>query len=777
MKAIFIRMLTIVSGMLIAITMPAQELSHISQDPGVRHGVCPNGLSYYVASNPSSKGTADFALIQRDYDGNEKVLSIDNVLVTSESVQDSTLLVLMKKVESDGKPAEQAVVVCGDVDAASVITCIRYMSLMVGSSGSSSIPEYAWEGDCTVRQSCMQDTLGGFSTVRFEWNAPGTPPEYMNTVQAVIYEKTVREFGDVLCRWIMRELRCRDVPVAGVVFRHYDRLDGLDHETFVLEATVAQEHQDMVARDIMSILASLDQGKVSDTDFLLAEQDYILSLEKAAGRNLRDNSEYMQMCVDAFLYNGPLGSEKERLDFLMSKNVSEKTRKEIFAGISSALISLDGQHDTIAELPSEIMLSDTLALPGAGLKLKVKSSRKDSFSGGVVWTFENGFKVIYKRMPTSRTLYYSMSLNSGFANVEDIERGEGAYMSDYIDNCWISGMKGADFKDLLKLAGMTMNTRVGLSKTVISGQVRDRNAHLMMKALLAVSNTSRPDTAAVSYYTRSERLRMDMLPGVDMREVIDSLMCPGYRYTSFKSAEGVREGTFSKAQQLFSNMTSKMNDGVLVVVGDMPETDLKKLLQMYVGGFKVRSVASRRPSMQYHPVSGWSRYSVEGESNAAVVAVSGIMPMTASNHFASEIAAMMLERRIVENFKERGISARLSHTRNIYPDERVSIYVVLDGTSDHEQAQEISDILSDLANNVDAEEMMICKEYMKNAYTLQMQTPYYWLRVIPLRHLEGKDFTSGCDAKIDSVSAEQVANVFRTLAKGAGVEYVIKKKQ
>ena len=151
--------------------------------------------------------------------------------------------------------------------------------------------------------------------------------------------------------------------------------------------------------------------------------------------------------------------------------------------------------------------------------------------------------------------------------------------------------------------------------------------------------------------------------------------------------------------------------------------------------------------------------------------------MTASNHFASEIAAMMLERRIVENFKERGISARLSHTRNIYPDERVSIYVVLDGTSDHEQAQEISDILSDLANNVDAEEMMICKEYMKNAYALQMQTPYYWLHVIPLRHLEGKDFTSGCDAKIDSVSAEQVANVFRTLAKGAGVEYVIKKKQ
>jgi predicted Zn-dependent peptidase len=424
-----------------------------------------------------------------------------------------------------------------------------------------------------------------------------------------------------------------------------------------------------------------------------------------------------------------------------------------------------------------IMLSDTLSLPGPGLKMKMKSSRKDSFSGGVIMTFENGFKVVYKNMPTSRTLHYSLSLNGGYANIENLERGEGAYMSDYLDCCWISGMKGRDFKNLLKLSGMTMNARVGLSKTIISGQVSDRNADLLMKGLLAVTGTVRSDTTVQDYYARSERLRLDMALGSDLRMVIDSLMCPGYRYTRFRTDEGVRENTFAKAHELYANITSKMNDGVLVIVGDMPETDLKKLLQMYVGGFKTRSVASRRLSMKYHPVSGRSMYSVEGEKDAMVMAMSGILPMTNSNHFASEIAAMMLERKLKENFRGRDISVRLSSARSIFPDERISVYVLLDGVCGHDEAQEVMDLVAGLAKETDAVVMKACKEYIKNVCALQAQTPEYWLRVIPLRHLEGKDFTTGCADKIDAVTADQIKNVFGVLQTGAGVEYVIKKKQ
>jgi hypothetical protein len=157
---------------------------------------------------------------------------------------------------------------------------------------------------------------------------------------------------------------------------------------------------------------------------------------------------------------------------------------------------------------------------------------------------------------------------------------------------------------------------------------------------------------------------------------IDDMMCPGYEYSSQKTSGRITDRFPTKVETFWKDQAAKMNDGVLVIVGDMSESDLKKLLQMYVGGFKVKHVASRRPAVQYHPVSGWLSYTVDGKRNASVVAVSGMLPMTASNYFATEIAAMVLERALKERFAGRNLSVNVSYSRSIYPDERFSVFVV-----------------------------------------------------------------------------------------------------
>lgn len=776
MKLRLSKIISIAAGVFFTTIMPAQELSLLPQDPAVKCGVLPNGLSCYVTANASSEGIADFALVRRDYTGNETVLSLEDVLTSAEQSVDSTLLIIMRRVEADAVPADQAVVVSGDVDAASVIMKLKYMSLMIASSAPSPLPDYKWEGDGKLNVSSVRDTLKGLSTVRCEWNAARAPWGYMNTVQSAIYEKAVWEMGKVAQMWIRRNLRELGVPVADVMFRYSGNVRGVVDEKLAVEVTVALRDEMVAENQMLAVLSALDQGNVADSDLLLAENEYMLSLERLSGRPVIDNGEYVRMCTDAFLYNRPLSGARERLGYFVSKDVPARSRKKIFTGIVSALLDVASLTDTVAQVSSGIMLSDTLALPGMGVKQKVKSSRKDPFSGGVVWTFANGFKVIYKKMPTGRTLYYSLSLNGGYANVDDLCRGEGAYMSDFIDNSWICGMRGREFKDLLQLSGMTMKSRVNLHNTVISGQVKDRNAGLMMKGILAVAGGCKVDTASVKYYVESERLSQLVHKGKDVRAALDSLMCPGYRYTSFKTEEGLQESTFDKAEILFESLVFKMNDGILVIVGDMSESELKKLLQMYVGGFKVKSVASRRPSLQYRPMSSWMEYSVEGYRNAAVVAVSGMVPMTASNHFAAEIAAMMMERKVKERFADRNIAVRLSYARNIYPDERFSIFVMMEGDCSQEDAAEIRKVLGECSRDLDERIIQVYKNYVKNAYALQMQNPEYWMRVIPLRHMEGKDFTTGYAAKIDAVTTAQVKDIFKTLEDGAGVEYIIKEK-
>ncbi len=763
-----------VIGMFCGIVAYAQKPSVLPQSPAIKSSIFPNGMSCYVAENVSSKGVADITLIRRDYEGNELLSVHKNVDLSSEASVDSLLLNIMRRVDDLRVSSDCAVIISGDVKAETFITKLKYMSLMVDSSAASAIPEYHWDGAGKVDCAVSTDTLKGHSTIRFMWQTPRIPMDRMNTTQSAVYEKAAWEMGEVACRWIRRSLRRQDIPFAEVSCHQADLIRGFSHGGFTFTVKVAQHDTENACMTVASVLSSIGRGEFCQNDLSVAQTKYLLSLERSARRTVIKNDTYTQVCRNAFLYNRPLATEKELHDFFTSKDISISSRNKIFGSISSALIDMDQPSDSVRLYASGVMLSDTLGLPGMSFKTKVKTSRNDAFSGGVVWTFENGFKVIYRKMSsTDRKLYYSMLLNGGFGNIVNLERGEGAYMSDYIDLCWIAGMKGSDFKDVLSLAGMTMDTGVSMFSTNICGQVENRNVSLLMKALLAVVNESRPDESEIDYFSRCENLKLAFATEVETRAMIDSLLCPGYKYTPFKTGSGVGEETFAKAETLFSSLTSKMNDGVLVLIGDMDESEVKKVIQMYAGKFKVKNIASRRHSMQYHPVSGWSAYSANGNKDMSFVVMSTPLAMNTINHFASEIAAEILERRIKDAFEPDGIPVSMMVTRSLYPDERFSVYLKLSGKCTEEDLHRIKVLLSDCENNVTDAELKSCKEYIKNKHTLQKQTVGYWLRAIPLRHLEGKDFTTGIDAKIDAVSKQALQQVFRSLGNGAGIEYTI----
>lgn len=778
MKVRLFGIFTIAVGMLCATVLSAQNLPLMPGNPAVKSAVFSNGLSCYLAENKTISSIADFMLIRRDYEGNDLVMAKKDVIVSSETVLDSLLISFMRRIEKDKAPADHALVISGDIDAASVMMKLKYMSLMVDGSVSSPHPEYEWDGNGKAEVSVVTDSSKCLSTVHLEWEAPRVAFANMNTIQSAVYEKLAWELGEVACSNIKRGLRKHGIPYAEVSCALVLCQNAFAHDSFAFDVTVAPQDAEAARNITTSVLATLDQGEVRTNDLILSEREYLHMLEKSVGYSVLSNEDYTALCRSAFLYNRPLSTDIERLSFFTSKSVSEASRLKMFSGVASALIDVDMTSDTVAMVSSGVTPSDTLGFPGpSALKTKIRSTRKDSFSGGSVWTFTNGFKVIYRRMPSADgRLHYSMSLNGGYGNVEDLKRGEGAYMSDYLDCCWIAGMKGSDFKELLSLSGMSMDAQVNLFNTVISGYVDNENVPLLMKALLAVANESRPDAAQIEYYTGCEKLRQAARQSGDVRAEIDAIMCPGYRYTSFKTDEGVREGTFTKAESLFSMMTSKMNDGVLVLVGDVAESDLKKTLQLYVGDFKVKNVASRRPSVSYHAVTGWSSCLVEGDEAAVAVAVSAPLSMTSVNHFASEMAAMMLERRIRAEFEPYGVTARVFYLRSMYPEERFSVMVELGGNCRPEYAAKVRKIISACSDGISSEELAAYKGYVKNTYAQRVKSEEYWLKVMPLRHLEGKDFTTGYSAKIDAVTSQTIQNIFKALDEGAGVEYITTKK-
>ena len=195
-----------VLGLVAWVCADAQAIQLLPSDPAVISGALPNGMAYYIASNPALKGTADFALVQRtggetipdadrrqivslsqncltsqyrmpdlavqDYfiragvvpgkegfvqvTDNATVFRFPGVLLSrTETALDSTLLVLVGMAEKAGhcsdpttsgwySPADHAVVVAGDVDAAAVVEKLKMLSYIIPASLSLPRDGYEW---------------------------------------------------------------------------------------------------------------------------------------------------------------------------------------------------------------------------------------------------------------------------------------------------------------------------------------------------------------------------------------------------------------------------------------------------------------------------------------------------------------------------------------------------------------------------------------------------------------------------------------------------------
>lgn len=845
MKSGLRQILAIVPAILFSIIMPAQELPVMPADPSIISGVLPNGMSYFVASDPSDRGIAEFALVQKtglkniqdDPDrvvaasrdalvrlprldtipphrffsrhgsspGTEGYVSVkddatvfrfrDVHLSDGKTVLDSAILVMMDLADRVSftedaflrkwySPADQAVVVAGDVDAKAVVSRLEAMSYMtpaVPSAGRTDpLPEAV--ADITVADK------GSLTTVSLRWVSGRVPREYMNTVQPVIFDMSVDVLGKLAVRRIRYALKERDIPFVQVSYRHSGTDTNPYDDVFTVTATVETGQAETVSGIMTGVMRSIDADGVAVDEYLWAENTFFSGLKHKADSPLSDNSDLVDRCISAYLYNSSLASARQLYAFHKSRDLPDTMRCRLFNDVAAALLyPLAYPADTSFVLPLTDVKADTSAFPGYGPKVRIKSSRKDHISGGTIWTFSNGFKVVYRNMPSAGDVHYTLALNGGYAGISDLGEGEGAFISDIFRLSDIAGMSGDGFKALLQRYGIQMDMRVTMSNTLIEGNLPKERMSLLMKSLLALANDRRLAEDGYAYYRRCENLSLSFSQDhyASRRTAIDSIMCPGFRYSPFRSEGRLTDSFCTKADRFLSGQMQKMNDGVLVIVGDISEEQLKKTLLEYVGGFRTSDAAVRRPVMRYQPVSGWSTYTVDGEMNAVDLALSARMPLTAVNCLAADIAVMLLERNLAEALADTGMSFDIAYECRIYPEERLNVMVSLveadeDGFASGmmpagsiEVLAAVRRVLSDIVSgDMEDAEFKNMKAYLKNSISLQMKDPAYWVNAVTVRHLDGKDITTGYAANIDALTKEDVRRIFTFLEKGCKVEYV-----
>ena len=849
MKLGFRQMIALVPALLFSIIVPAQDLPKMPADPAVLSGVLPNGLSYYIASNASGKGLADFALVQKTGRGNtafsdsipgfapdiarEALASLPRLgkespqsffirhgsrpeaegfvsvgddatvyrfgnvrLSDGDAVLDSALIVLLNIADrgsfTDDRfsaewyaPSDQAVVVAGDVDAKAVAASLKAMSYMIPSR--QSLPRKdIYSPDTSGVSLRRTDVQAPLQNMSMYWTSRRVPREYMNTVQPAIFDMSIEMLGKIAVRRTRRALKAEGIPAADVSYARRGSNEGPWDDMFVLSVTAEERYADKIREIMSSVVTSIDTGGVTQGEYLLVESDFMTSLKEEAGFQISDNGEYIGRCISSFLYGSFLSSGKQLYAFHTARNLPDSVRCRLFNDVAAAMIH-PFDSVSITEYQCDTLLDAPLALPGAGPKVKLRSSKREHLSGGTVWTFSNGFKVVYKKMPSDGRLYYTLALNGGYAGISGLKEGEGAYASDIFGLIGIAGRSGSDFFDALLKEGLVMEPRVTMSNTLISGSVPEDDAALLMRSLLAVANERTPSFEDFTYYAECQMAMLDnAVHSRDARmAAIDSIMCPGYRYSPYKSKGKLTSSFLSSFEKFLDVQMGKMNDGVLIIVGDMDEEALKQQLLVYVGGFRTNDNLARRTVVRYQPVSGWTTYTVKGQKDALDVAVSARIPLTSANYLAATVAMMALESELTEKLADSGMSFDVSHNFRIYPEERINLLVSVYGVDKEGMASgtafrspievlgSVREAMSGLdGKTIGENELKHYKAYLKHFLGLEMKDPRYWVDAITVRYLDGKDFTTGYAAAIDALTEADIKKVFSLIDKGSKVEYV-----
>lgn len=862
------KILLFLAGILFPIIVPGSTLPTLPPASQVVSGVLDNGVTYYLVTNPTEKGKAEIALVRKGgYDtediygrGSSVVNAMDALTVlphfttntpykffkrnciwpgqsgyvatTSDAsiyrfsnlelsrtkdIVDSTMLLVFDIIAVQANnlddryvPANQAIVISGDIDAGAVLNKMNMLAMLVSRRRGPDISrKYDWKVSDGPAYRHIQSDNKKIARVTVEYESPRTPVQNMPTVQPLVSQKFSSELGIILKKRLRNAFRKADIPVSGIHYSYQGSGEGPGNEKYRISVGTSVGRLDEVVSIISSTLAGLDENGSVAEEYRDAQNELLLDLRRDYTGDVVENSRYVDLCISSFLYGSSLASSKSRIDFFLTRDIRDDIGVRLFNNFVFSLLdksknlTLECEADSalvdggrmlktfssswkpVAEKPYIISRSDTLKIRKNVPKVKLKLSTAEPLSGGQQWTFDNGLKVIFKHIPNTGTFRYMWILKGGYSLMPGLKSGEGAYVSDLLSLYNVAGMDCVSFSDMLDANGISMDCDVTMSDLRISGAAPSSRLSLLLRSIYSLSSDRAMNHDAYEYYRKCQYLRMDEDPSPEA--VLDDLMFPKYAYSTYRKKITLTDDFQKRTEKYFENEFSKMNDGVLILVGDFNEYELKKSLSRELGGFRTDKVSVMRSRYQSRNASGVETRVVDGKNSMFEMGFSSPLLFTSSSYMSSCITAMALRDRIAEALAVYGWAGKFRWEFESFPEERFSFYVNASAAEKYGlpaslvQTDSVEAVMSGVrsavssfaAKGISGSELAIYKASLSKLLDSRMAAPETIMAMLVLRYSCGKDLVTKYGEKLNTVSEASVNDVLRALASGRNAAYAV----
>ena len=816
--------------------VPAQNLPPLPTDPNIRKGTLGCGVTYYMVTDPVQKGYAQLAVVQRDeplseaareglqgpffarmgiaptregflsdVDGST-VYRFRDVPFYRPEVLDSMLLYLFARVAESR--AEQAVIVSGDIDPVELKKKMDIFSMMVPRMlvKENHQPDYVWEPSPAP---VVRFLPGGNASVAVTYTGSRIPFPSMNTAQAIVTDLFGLEFRYLTDHRLRRNLRDAGIPYGDIRFEALRSGDYGGDERYTVRVTVARGHIDAAMRVIAATLGEMDAFGVSEAEYVQAKMVAAPGIRRFVAAT-PSPEDYLNRCIANFLYGANLAPRSERLRYFANKQVADSTETRLFNQFSDALFtqlanltleytqapdSLDKDEALFyynlaylygSVIPSEKDYSwfqaDTSGLEVKCPRVKVKNEKPDPVSGGTLWTFNNGMRVLFKPMKGSGAFHYALQLNGGLALVDGLREGEGGFFADMLPLYDCGGLPASAFRDVLAAAGVRMEARVDVQGMSIRGDAPAGRLPFLMKALLNLANNRSLNVGEFQAYCRNQALRQ---PAVE--DLLYQSLVPGFVYTSNKLPQVLTAETQQKAERYFEGRFSRMNDGILILSGDLDEAVLKRVLTRYLGGFRTLRGGSGRKGVDFRPLSGTLTCTLPDYGETGVhLLLDAEYALTSDHLYTAQIGVEALRSALIRHLAPYGYTPEVTLNYFPHPQERFQLQldclpVASQGLPAGEKAADPERVLtavraavSEAASRpVPARDLKAWKARLQEQVKDQLGHPEGIVSVLLFRYAANKDVTSRYAESISGISAGDVQAFLTALSGGGRIEMIV----
>lgn len=846
----------------LSLTLCAQELPTFKAAKEITQGTLANSVSYYIAKNSFSKGYADFALIQKGrsdvqgvreclakvpHFGNVKpyefmarygvgysprgyvytvpaatVVRFQDVPVYDSAVCDSTLLLLFDIM--DTYPAEQAVIVAGDVDVQRIEERMKMLSMMVstrkklGAEG-----DYRWSSVDTLTVSVRDNHTEHCASISARYSSPRTDKKMMNTPQPIVKQLFSDELAFILRNRVKAAFRSAGVPLADVRYRYSGTNISSNDEVYELTVFVSDSDVYRAAGLFGGLLSDVAREGCQKAEFIEAKESVAAAFRKESRDASISNRAYVDRCEAAFCYGASLASTADVYSFVAKRHLPVERELELFNNFASALLQrgknlhlqiscpeagvdipsirdlfLYCWDDTTSVTPIKTLRDTSIFnMPNRLKKVKLSSSVAEQISGGSLWTFSNGIRVVFKKVAGDAGAFdFSFLLKGGPSSVAGSSPQEQAYFDEMLPLWHVAGLSPEEFSSFLAVNGIGLKQDVTLSDMRFSGTAKTSSFQLLIKVLSAIADKREFVPEEYEYFKRTEVIRLELARQTQngINSVMDSIISPDFHKFKYNSVEGLSDNLPVVADQYFESEFDKVNDGILVLVGDLNEEFVKQTLCKYLGAFGTSKRYSTRPQIRYALRRSWAtmtsdtRTAMVGERSVGVnMALAAPKQYSPANTMAFKIALLALETEIDKALSSAGMYATVTGTAEMFPLERMTVYINTrpSNPAGLPEGVEVADPLEILAlirkavtgaalKPVSSKELAAYKAALTAREESRNATREALVEAVQIRYSAGRDIVTGYKDAVKSVTQKDVQEILGELDNYCKVEYVIR---